>query len=209
MPVATAPATTRTHLAEDIFPGHPDRIADAVAELIVDEAIRQDPDALVGVEVAVHRRSVFVTGRVAALPPSEGYGVKLDLDAIAARAFATAGYTGAWEVGPTVAADLDLGPLAGDERGIRRYSDDQNIVVGPAEGSEATAWLPAAPFAVRRLRERLVGLRGEAPGRLGPDGKVLIRIDERDGRYAWGRINVSLHHAPGAGAGLDNDFLLQ
>ncbi len=96
-------------------------------------------------------------------------------------------------------ADLDLGPLADDERRIRRYSDDQNIVVGHAEGSEGTAWLPAAPFAVRRLRERLVGLRGEAPGRLGPDGKVLIRIDECDGRYAWGRINVSLHHAPGAG----------
>ena len=54
------------HVAEDILPGRPDRLADAVAEALVDAAVTHDPDALVGVEVGVHRKAVFVTGRIAA-----------------------------------------------------------------------------------------------------------------------------------------------
>ena len=51
--------------AESIFPGHPDKLADAVADAIVAEAGRREKRALVGVEVAVHRNNVFITGRVA------------------------------------------------------------------------------------------------------------------------------------------------
>ena len=52
--------------AEYVSPGHPDRLADAIAESIVTAAVRQKPDALVGVEVAVHTDCVFVDGRIAA-----------------------------------------------------------------------------------------------------------------------------------------------
>jgi S-adenosylmethionine synthetase len=52
--------------AEYVSPGHPDRLADAIAESIVTVAVRQKPDALVGVEVAVHTDRVFVYGRIAA-----------------------------------------------------------------------------------------------------------------------------------------------
>ena len=116
------------------------------------------------------------------------------------RGLAAAGYTGGGRSSHGSSHDLDLGatsPTA--RRGIRRFSDDQNVVVGYAEGSEATGWLPPAPFAARRLREALVALRLEHPDRLGPDGKVLVRIDEEDGAFRWGRVNVSLQHAPGAG----------
>jgi hypothetical protein len=59
------PRTMNQH-AEYVSPGHPDRLADAIAESIVTAAVRQEPDALVGVEVAVHTRCVFVDGRIAA-----------------------------------------------------------------------------------------------------------------------------------------------
>ena len=52
--------------AEYVSPGHPDRLADAIAESIVTAAVRQRSDALVGVEVAVHTDCVFVDGRIAA-----------------------------------------------------------------------------------------------------------------------------------------------
>ena len=51
------------HLAEFVSPGHPDRLADAIAEGMVDHAVAQDERALVGVEVAVHTNQVFVDGR--------------------------------------------------------------------------------------------------------------------------------------------------
>ena len=52
-------------VAEFVFPGHPDKLCDAIADTLVEEAIRREPRALVGVEVAVHRAKVFVTGRIA------------------------------------------------------------------------------------------------------------------------------------------------
>ena len=57
-----------TEHAEYVSPGHPDRLADAIAEGIVTASVRDNPLALVGVEVAVHRDRVFVDGRIAAGP---------------------------------------------------------------------------------------------------------------------------------------------
>jgi S-adenosylmethionine synthetase len=191
--MSTTTSSVRTHLAEDVLPGHPDRVADAIAESIVDQAVAWDQEALVGIEVAVHREAVFVTGRVAGIR-----AVELDLRKIVHDVFMTAGYTGEWSLESNVVADIDLGPLDADEREIRRYSDDQNLVVGYAEGGEATSYLPVGPYTARRIRERLIALRAAHNDLLGPDGKVLLCIEEREGAYRWRRLNVSLHHARGA-----------
>ena len=67
--------TTLPHLAaEDVLAGHPDRLCDAIAEAIVDAAVAHDPEALVGVEVGLHRQMAFVTGRIAAGEPSNPLG---------------------------------------------------------------------------------------------------------------------------------------
>ena len=56
----------KSHIAEYVSPGHPDRLADAIVESIVDLAVGRDPEALVGVECAVHTDHVFIDGRIAA-----------------------------------------------------------------------------------------------------------------------------------------------
>ena len=58
--------TDKLRFAEAVCVGHPDRLADTIAERIVALAVARDPEALVGVEVALHRNVVFVDGRVAA-----------------------------------------------------------------------------------------------------------------------------------------------
>lgn len=55
-----------TDHAEYVSPGHPDRLADAIAEGIVTAAVRDQARELVGVEVALHRDRVFVDGRIVA-----------------------------------------------------------------------------------------------------------------------------------------------
>ena len=55
----------RLRFAEAVCEGHPDRLADAIADRIVALSVARDPDALVGVEVALHRDVVFVDGRIA------------------------------------------------------------------------------------------------------------------------------------------------
>ena len=205
------------HVAEDILAGHPDRIADAVAERTVDHAVALDEDALVCVEVAVFRRTVAITGRIAAGKPEQAS--ELFRESVVRDTFRAAGYHGRWAVldsrfrgpvkhgeldpdddtSPVVFCQLDPGPLSDEERAIRKFSDDQNIVVGHASGSAKTNWLPPAQFAVRRLRERLQALRHANPDVLGPDGKVLIRFIEDGDSYQWDFCNVALQHAEGVG----------
>lgn len=184
-------------VAEDVLAGHPDRVCDAVAERIVDAAVALDPDALVGVEVGIHRRSVFVTGRVAAagLAGVEELGVD-GPDGIVAAALGAAGYAGAWALAPRVVCDLDVGPLGEAERGIRRYSDDQNVVVGHACATADR--LPHAVGVARAARKLLQDLRERHRDVLGPDGKVLAALaPERPGGV--GLLNVALHHGEGTG----------
>ncbi len=188
---------SRHHVAEEILPGHPDRLADAVAEAVVDLAVGRDRDALVGVEVAVHRRVVFVTGRVASNPPAPVPWGELVDDVYAAAGVPVAARP------QRVETDVDEGPLADDERGIRRFSDDQSITVGHAAGSEATGYLPPAVHAARSMRATLARVRGVHPDRLLADGKVLVRLrgggDDVDGRFVWERCNVAVQHAQGVG----------
>ena len=50
--------------AEAVLPGHPDKLADQIADAIVDIALAQDDRAIVQVEVAVHHKICHVNGRV-------------------------------------------------------------------------------------------------------------------------------------------------
>lgn len=182
-----------SHIAEEVLAGHPDRLADAVAEAIVDNAVARDEDALVGVEVAVHRRAVFVTGRIAT-SPSRAF----EWGTLVNRVYADAGVHEAKR--PTrVETEVDIDELSSDERDIRRFSDDQSITVGHATGTAGAGYLPAGVHAARVMRDALSRARSANPERLLADGKVLVRLREERGRYVWERCNVSIHHVAGVG----------
>ena len=110
-----------------MLPGHPDRICDRIADLLVDTACARDPLSLVGVEVALHRNAVFVTGCVFTNPPLRPN----EVEAIVQRAFVEAGYREEWKTGKLrIETDLRLDALDDDLRGFRYLSDDQAICVG-------------------------------------------------------------------------------
>jgi S-adenosylmethionine synthetase len=51
-------------VAEFVFPGHPDKICDAIADALVAEALRREGGRS-SASVAIHSNRVFVTGRIA------------------------------------------------------------------------------------------------------------------------------------------------
>lgn len=180
------------HLAaEYVFPGHPDKLCDAIADALVAEAGRRQRRALCGVEVAVHRRSVFVTGRIACRD-AEG----IDVKEIVRDVYRSAGYDEDWGPAPEellIRTDLCLGPLEPGEDEFRRVSDDQSIVVGYAVDLPGTNYLPPEHWLVHRLGRELQALRIDRPElQLGPDGKVFVTLTEQAGTLRLAELSTSL-----------------
>lgn len=182
--------------AEWVLPGHPDRLADAVAERLVRAAAELDPKALCAIEVAVHRNRVYLTGRIAC-PGSRD----LDLAALAREVYAAAGYGERWRPAPgelQVEGNLCLDELAEGEADARHLSDDQGIVTGYAIDLPGTGWLPPEQWLARELGEAFNALvRG--PLELCPDGKLLVVLEESPvsappskRRWRWRTLSVSL-----------------
>lgn len=179
-----------TQLAEHVLPGHPDKLCDRIADLLVDAACARDPLALAGVEVALHRSVVYVTGCLSTEPALRHEEVV----ALVRQAFAEAGYGGPWQPAPDgvrVETDLRLEGLDEDLRRIRSISDDQAICVGWAGGAAEDRFLPRA-HRLSWLASRALAERRGAWG-LGPDGKVIVTT--RDG--AVDRLSISVQHRPG------------
>ena len=184
-----------------MLPGHPDRLADAVAERIVDEAVGLDPDALVGVEVAVHRESVFVTGRIAASRPRAASVLRplISLDEIV-RARSPRPGTRAVGARATGRARPRHRPARG------RRARHPPVLRRPEHHRRARGGLRGDRIAAARRRtppassaSALVAPAARDPERLGPDGKVLVASTRRTAPSAGSRVNVSIHHEPGAG----------
>jgi S-adenosylmethionine synthetase len=192
----------RLRFAEAVCAGHPDRLADGLAAEIVSLACERDAEALVGIEVALHRDVVFVDGRIAA-GESRGCAVTPDdITRLARRVFHDAGYgRRPWGDFPPhpealrVSLDICFGPLGADERAIRRISDDQAIAVGHAVAGRRAGYRPLAQALATEFATALERLRVARPALgLGPDGKTLVVVRG----LALAGVSLSVHHRPGA-----------
>jgi S-adenosylmethionine synthetase len=182
------------YAAEYVLPGHPDKLCDAIADALVEEAAGREKRALCGIEVAVHRTSVFITGRIACHQAEE-----IPVAEIARECYRTAGYGPEWRPAPEeldVHTNLCLGPLLQGEAEFREISDDQSIVTGYAVDSPGTNYLPPEHWLAWRLARKLEALRTAWPDfRLGPDGKLALLFDA--GPSALAGFTASLQQAVG------------
>lgn len=208
----------KSHIAEYVSPGHPDRLADAIVESIVDLAVERDPDALVGVECAVHTDHVFIDGRIAAGRTACAVTSE-EIEATARQVYREAGYGGVWIHAPEnlkVIQNVCLGPLSDDERAIRGLSDDQNVVTGFACNHPETGYLPPAHFIANAIGRKVDAWRRTASDTFGPDFKVMVDVAYESGHagratlpsgggtspaspalYQWRRLTLSILHRPG------------
>ena len=177
----------KSHIAEYVSPGHPDRLADATVESIVDLAVGRDPEALVGVECAVHTDHVFIDGRIAAGrdgSPSRTHGghcavLNDEIAEVARKVYREAGYGGIWIHAPEklkVIQNVCLEPLSDEERAIRNLSDDQNVVTGYACNHPETDYLPPAHFIANYIGRKVDAWRRTVSDKFGPDFKVMVDV---------------------------------
>jgi S-adenosylmethionine synthetase len=160
--------------------------------------VRQKPDALVGVEVAVHTDCVFVDGRIAA------GSQPVEIEKIVRDVYRAAGYGGSWNPDPgkiRVTTDLCQELLSSEESDVRPFSDDQNIVIGYACADERTNYLPVAHWISGELGRRLFArLRSDADlsAIFGPDFKILasLEVAADEIEVEWRRLVLSVQHIP-------------
>ena len=174
-------------VAEAVLPGHPDKLADQIADAIVDIALAKDDRAIVQVEVAVHHHICHVNGRVSTA------GGALDrayVEATVRGVYERAGFGVPFEgvgdgtdyqcphpaqVDVQLACTIDESDP--EERAMREYTDDQAIHIGYAIGTPETRWLPMEQHLAWLLRDALLTLTVEQRTLgAGPDGKLLLAL---------------------------------
>ena len=208
----------RIETAEFVLPGHPDKLCDAAVDAIVDfvrrgrepcfdgdpRACTGDPDGQCGLEASNIFGSLYLTGRVAA---REDLLYCLDIQELVRDVYASAGYgrdsAGCeWKPHPdslAVVTNLCRGAFTEGEREMRHLSDDQAICVGYANSFHETNYLPPAHWLARRIGRNLSALRQErGAGQVGPDGKVVVRVETDDVSWRPVHVSVSLHHHQGS-----------
>ena len=195
--------------SESVTEGHPDKMADAIADRVLDALLAQDPSSRVAVETLLTTGAVVVAGEVT----TQGYA---DVAQIVRDTVLDIGYSSS-KVGfdgnscgvmvaignqsPDIAQGVDR---AGESRdGSQDAYDlqgagDQGLMFGYA-CRETSTLMPAPIHMAHRLAERLAMVRKDGTLEyLRPDGKTQVTIRYVDGvPHGVETIVVSAQHDPG------------
>ncbi len=199
----------RLFTSESVTEGHPDKIADAISDAVLDSLLSQDPKSRVACETLITTGQVHVAGEVT----TNGYA---DVMSLVRETVLEIGYDSSEKGfdGNSCGVSVSLGAQSQDiaagvdhavEERESKSADpldlqgagDQGLMFGYAvRDTEELMPLPIAM--AHRLAERLSELRksGEL-GYLRPDGKTQVTIEyEGDKAVRVNTVVVSSQHAP-------------
>jgi S-adenosylmethionine synthetase len=182
--------------SESVTEGHPDKVADAVSDSILDAALAVEPKARVACEVLVTKRLAVIAGEIGGMPRDSWP----DIESIVRETVSAIGYDGfdADFDGSTIEVLDRVNVQSADiAQGVDRDAGagDQGLMFGFAV-EEAQEKMPLPIYLAHRLAERLAEVRKTGKvDYLRPDGKTQVRVRYEDNRpVAVEKVLISSHH---------------
>jgi S-adenosylmethionine synthetase len=199
----------RLFTSESVTEGHPDKIADAISDAVLDSLLAQDPKSRVACETLITTGQVHVAGEVT----TDGYA---DVMGLVRETVLKIGYDSSEKGfdGNSCGVSISIGQQSPDiavgvdhafEERVAASKDpldlqgagDQGLMFGYA--TRDTKELMPLPIAMaHRLAERLSSERKNGQlGYLRPDGKTQVTIEyDGDKPVALNTVVISSQHAP-------------
>ncbi|MFI3165325.1 MAG: methionine adenosyltransferase [Bacillota bacterium] len=173
--------------SESVTSGHPDKLADLIADSILDACLAQDKDSRVACEVLLTHNGVVISGEITTK-------AVVDYADIALKTIASVGYD-ITDLHVAVLLSAQSEDIASAVDGEETGAGDQGIMHGFAT-SEFLTYMPIATQLANDITDKLTECRerGIIEG-LKPDGKSQVTVSySDDGKLAVESINVSTQH---------------
>lgn len=182
--------------AEAMSNGHPDKVADIIADSVVDACLKEDPEAICGIKTLVSRNLIVVSGEL-------GIYKTPDIERIVRKSLSALGFDGQREKFNALTCKIQLACNDYNFELARRHvgeiheqgAPDQCLAIGYA-CDETNLLLPAAPVFARALIDQLAAVRPHFPY-LRLDAKSLVSVETNTFRPRVRSIVLSTEHEPG------------
>ena len=158
--------------SESVNIGHPDKTADTIADLFLDEALRQDPNAQMAVECVIKDDHLMIYGESTTT-------AIIDYEGIARNFLKSIGYTNEFRIIKQISeqsSEINSAVCKADLR-----ANDQGIVYGFAT-NETSNFMPAPIVLAHRLMLTYNRFCDYNLGRYFRDAKSQVTVEYEDGK---------------------------